>query len=72
VYTDREDSPDPRAAAECAAAAGVLGPLVAVLASANLGAVEEAAHALENITLEVNPALCALNPVSSTSTKRKP
>jgi hypothetical protein len=51
--TDREESPDPRGAAECAVAAGVLGPLVAVFASSNQAAVVEAASALEHITVEI-------------------
>ena len=53
VYTDREESPDPHAAAESAVAAGVLGPLVSVFTSSNQAAIADAASALEHITVEI-------------------
>ena len=53
IYTDRDESPDPTEAANCAVNAGVLGPLVHVFTSRNQVAVMESARALENITVEL-------------------
>ena len=53
IYTDRDVSPDPTEAANCAVNAGILGPLVHVFTSRNQVAVTESARALENITVEL-------------------
>lgn len=52
VYVDPDESPNSRAAAECAVRAGILGPLVGVFCGKNQSATHDAAACLETITIE--------------------